>query len=48
MNSLEDNNPEVYKMFSEGNLEYFMRDDRKSTGLTPYSLNDKAGYSEVP
>ena len=35
MNSLKDNNPEVYKIFSEGNLEYFMRDDTKWAGLTP-------------
>ena len=48
MNSLKDNNAKVYKIFLEGNLAYFMHDDRKWTGLTPDSFCNKVGYSEVP
>ena len=44
---MKDNNPEVYEIFSEGNM-YSMHDERKWTGLTPNLFSNKTGYNEGP
>ena len=44
MQSLKDNNPEVYEIFSEAKL---IENDKKWTILRQDSFSNKTGYNEV-
>ena len=48
MDSLKDNNSEVYYNIFRRKRSYSTREDRKWIRLTPDSFSNKAGYNEVP